>query len=447
MDTQQTELKSLINRCIIDAFNHINEGSASALNQAVQETNQALCSLFAHHLSSVEVQPATDHDKLVTQMRRNADPVLESDLAKYLYKAHEELRAQAYHTLAFPAYYDTLEYFCVAEAICSIYGFPFPYSKIKSLRATYPSSKLLRLLPVDEVAYAYVDYEHAAIRHQIASKLISDDIVFYYPTTWKWRSNTDCEAVAFSPTLLGNLSFWIVQKQKPNTATQAISPDWALNLVRKRWPSFEVSIDESERCYVGESKGVMLTLDVFRRIDGTRQRVQQHGLYLAIGSQPSIEILFLARPIAFGFLFSLVRACLFSSHRSFRENGKLVRGIVNSLDDAIHRKKEYRHYVVKSMWKEQWYYFGDFPRFFIPDFGVFDGDYSIGWGVILTQPSGLELVIERWARVMKTRGDILFLVIPNNLTQRARSLCNDFDVIHRGIMGYGEYGSVDRPRR
>ncbi len=443
---RQSSLRDLFERCLAEASNHIKEASSPALILAVQETNLALCAIFSHHLLGISIEPETDHDRLVSQMIRYADPPLDSDLAEYLYKAHEKLRVRAYHLLESPLYYEALQYSCVPEVICTLYGIQTSYAKYKLFTETIPYGKLLRLLPIENRAYAYVDYEFGAMRHPITSVSKSRDAIFYYPTSWELRSSSDCDASAESPLSLGRLSFWAAQNQEANDSSKSIPANWALNLARNRLPAFdEVKLLASEDCYIGDAQGTLLTLDLYKRGTDVKKKSWARGLYMAIGSQPGTEILFFSYPIAFSFLSNLIRACMFSSHPTFLSNGNLVKRIVSSIENALNRKLIYRGCVIKNVWDEEWFRLGVHPNQFVPDFRVIKEDDNIGYGVILTQPASLELVLERWAKIMPEA--TLFLVIPKDSMQDAKQLCEQYGVYDREIMRYDTQGEVDRPRR
>lgn len=442
---RQSSLDDLFNRCLIEAFNHIEEASDSALILAVQEVNLALCALFSHRLLDIDVQPATDHDGLVSQMTRCADPPLDSNLSEYLYKAHEELRVKAYHYLKPPLYYEALEYFCVTEVVCSLCGIQMSYSKSKLFAETFPPNKLLRLLPIKNRAYAYVDYGVTSMRHAIASISKSRDAILYYPASWQLEGDSDFHASAKCPLSLGLLNFWVAQSQEPNDSSRSIPASWALNLARNRLPTVDdVKLLASQDCYVGDEQGILLTLDIYEGSRDVKEKTWTRGLYMAIGSQPGTEILFLARPIAFGFLNSLIRACMFSSHSSFLGKANLVEKIVSSIENALHRKLQYRKCAIKNMWEGEWLHLGVQPNYFVPDFHVMIGDDTIGYGVILTQSAGLKLVIERWTKIIDEA--TLFLVIPNDLTEEARQLCEQYGLHDKEIMAYDIHGQLDRPR-
>lgn len=265
---------------------------------------------------------------------------------------------------------------------------------------------------------------------------------------WKLKNETDFAATACSPESIGRLDFWVAENSTANNLAKAISPKWALKLARERLSSFQVTMSNHEKCSVGKSRGVILTLDIVEGDGSIQRNLWKRGLYLAIGSpQPLIEVLFVAYPMAFQFLYNFIRACFFSNHPDFAENGKLVRKIVDELETALHRKLEYRQCMIKKMWNIEWYRVGTFPNFFIPDFEVYDVDYTIGWGAILTQPAGLKIALERWSRAMPGTDNILFLVIPENLSQKTRKICAEFSIINKEIMQYDEYGGVDRPRQ
>lgn len=442
---QKSNLENLADKCIIDAFHHIEEGNKLALNRAVQEINQALCSLFSEHLTNSGVRPATDHDKLVGQMTYYAKPPLDKKLADYLCAAHE-LRSSAYHASAIPPYYEAFRYFCVAEGIYSTYGFQFPYAKIKSATEIPLRRKILRLLPVGDYAYAYIDYGPTSIRHTIRNIVKPNGLIGYYPADWNLRCNTDLMTEACSPQSIGSLYLWKAGVQGVEITSRSIAPSWALNLIRKRMAPFginEIKVIRSEKCYFGQSQGVILTLDICHEAK-SQHKIWMRGLYGAIGLQPSMEILFMAPPISFNWQADLFSACLFSSHQSVKENGRLIQKIANSVESVICTSHEYRKSEVARMWQGEWRYIGKYPNLFLPDFKVLRKGELLGWGAILTQPSGIEVVVERYAKASVE--EALFLVVPKDLIEQSRELCKQYEVGNRGVIGYDADGNLDRLR-
>lgn len=440
------QLKNLTEKCFIDASAHICEATDPALNQAVQEINQSLCSIFTSHLLNQGIdQPPTDHDKLVTQMKFNGDPPIDNNLAEYLYEAHEILRASAYHQSSFPPHYETLIYFCVAEAIFHKYGFRVPYNNIQTDMIKQPLSRIIRLLPIEELAYAYIDYGATSIRFQLKSITTNNDSVFYYPYSWEVTEldNSTGATHISSPLGLGDLYFWALSDTEKGKKIHAINANWALNLVRKRFDQSKINVEmiKSETCYFGTTKGIMLHVKLKYK-SSPSSSTTYYGLYAAIGVKPSIEMLFVGFRIGFNIFLNLIRACMFSSHISFYKNGKLVKKVVASLKDSIRQHLTYNNCEISRMWEGKWFYLGEYPHIFIPDFEVIEGNETIGYGVILTQRKGLKLVVEKWSRIGNR--NLLFLVIPQELNDKATELCQ-YRIPHREIISYNYEGNLSWP--
>lgn len=441
----KSKLEALADKCIIDAFHNIEEGNDPALNRAVQEINQALCSLFSQHLKNSEVCPATDHDNLVRQMR-DAKPPLDKKLADYLCGA-QDLRSSAYHASAFPPYYETFKYFCVAESIYSMYGFQFPYKEIKAATEIPLHRKIMRLLPVGDYAYAYIDYGLTSIRHTIRKIAKPNGLIGYYPADFNLRCNTDLMTAASSPLSIGSLYLWKAGVQGVEITSRSIAPSWALSLCRRRMAPFginEIKLIRSETCYFGQSRGVILTLDIYNESKSPR-KIWMRGLYGAIGLQPSMEILFMALPISFNFQADLFSACLFSSHQSVKESGLLIEKLAISIESIINTSPNYKNCRLAKMWQEPWYCIGKYPNLFLPDFQVLRKKELIGLGAILTEPSGVKVAVERYAKASVEA--VLFLVVPKDLIQQARELCEQYGVLNRGVITYDADGNLDRLRK